>query len=312
MQAGRAVAGLAQEIYVREENTGNMISGSAIIPHPDKANRIYDLEPKLGGEDSYFINDSKQVVGIADGVGGWASRGVDPGIYSRELMNFANIAVDQEKLVDPLQILIKAHSQTTSLGSSTALVIHVDIDKNELTAANIGDSGFKVIRNFGNLILSSKPQQFDFNFPYQLERHGSRSGNNPTEADIIKANVKTGDFIICGTDGVFDNLFDKDLIGISKSFQSQFVNIVNRREGNSTDNDIMKKLKEMLNKFAFEIAKAASRNGNDPRYISPFTVEGRKYGYNYVGGKLDDISVIVTLYLGNGSNSTDVTNRSKL
>ena len=29
----------------------------------------------------------------------------------------------------------------------------------------------------------------------------------------------------------------------------------------------MKKLKEMLNKFAFEIAKAASRNGNDPRYI---------------------------------------------
>ena len=56
MQAGRAVAGLAQEIYVREENTGNMISGSAIIPHPDKANRIYDLEPKLGGEDSYFIN----------------------------------------------------------------------------------------------------------------------------------------------------------------------------------------------------------------------------------------------------------------
>ena len=62
----------------------------------------------------------------------------------------------------------------------------------------------------------------------------------------------------------------------------------------------------------FEIAKAASRNGNDPRYIWPFTVEGRKYGYNYVGGKLDDISVIVTLYLGNGSNSTDVTNRSKL
>ena len=100
---------------------------------------------------------------------------------------------------------------------------------NELTAANIGDSP-NVIRNFGYLILSSKPQQFDFNFPYQLERHGSRSGN-PTEADIIKANVKTGDFIICGTDGVFDNLFDKDLIGISKSFQSQFVNIVNEEKG---------------------------------------------------------------------------------
>ncbi len=277
-----------------------MISGCAVIPHPSKANRVYKLKPRYGGEDAYFINDDKRVVGIADGVGGWAARGIDPGIYSRELMNFANIAVENDEMLDPLQILVRAHSQTTSLGSSTALVIHIDAVKKTLHAANIGDSGFKIVRNFDRLVLSSTPQQHDFNFPYQLEHATSKNGNSPTEADIIKTAVKVGDFMICGTDGVFDNLFDEDLLAISKSFQRSFVNIVNpeRMKNFAIDKNVMKEIRNMLNKFAFAIAKAASRNGNDPDYVSPFTIEGRKYGYNYVGGKLDDITVIVTLILG--------------
>ena len=46
-----------------------------MIPHKDKAHR--------GGEDAYYV--SENLMAVADGVGGWADKGVDPGFYSREL-----------------------------------------------------------------------------------------------------------------------------------------------------------------------------------------------------------------------------------
>jgi serine/threonine protein phosphatase PrpC len=52
-----------------------------MIPHPAKVDK--------GGEDAFFIAESGLCVGVADGVGGWAEVGVDPGLYSSELMQRA-------------------------------------------------------------------------------------------------------------------------------------------------------------------------------------------------------------------------------
>lgn len=49
--------------------------GSHMIPHPEKAYK--------GGEDAMYVSDNLLVV--ADGVGGWADQGVDPGLYSKRL-----------------------------------------------------------------------------------------------------------------------------------------------------------------------------------------------------------------------------------
>ena len=49
--------------------------GSHMIPHPAKAHK--------GGEDAMFASDN--VLVVADGVGGWADQGVDPGLYSKKL-----------------------------------------------------------------------------------------------------------------------------------------------------------------------------------------------------------------------------------
>ena len=38
-----------------------------------------------GGEDAVFANKSFLVV--ADGVGGWADSGIDPGLYSKKLVS---------------------------------------------------------------------------------------------------------------------------------------------------------------------------------------------------------------------------------
>lgn len=59
-----------------------MAAGAAMIPHPAKQDK--------GGEDAFFIAD--HCLGVADGVGGWAEIGVDPGLYSRQLMQFAKDA----------------------------------------------------------------------------------------------------------------------------------------------------------------------------------------------------------------------------
>lgn len=47
-----------------------------MIPHPEKAHK--------GGEDAMFSDT--YILAAADGVGGWADSGVDPGIYSKNLM----------------------------------------------------------------------------------------------------------------------------------------------------------------------------------------------------------------------------------
>jgi len=46
------------------------------IPHPEK---VYK-----GGEDAYYASNS--LLSVADGVGGWNKKGVDPGIFSKKLM----------------------------------------------------------------------------------------------------------------------------------------------------------------------------------------------------------------------------------
>lgn len=48
-------------------------SKTVIIPHDDKIHR--------GGEDSAHVCDT--LITVADGVGGWARHGVNPGLFSK-------------------------------------------------------------------------------------------------------------------------------------------------------------------------------------------------------------------------------------
>lgn len=78
----------------------------------------------------------------------------------------------------PTFILQKAYQKVTAVGSATALI--AILNGNELHVANIGDSGFFVIR-FKNgepyVPYKSKEQQHSFNIPYQLSQL-------PTQADL--------------------------------------------------------------------------------------------------------------------------------
>ncbi|KAF6149714.1 hypothetical protein GIB67_038115 [Kingdonia uniflora] len=252
------------------DRTMKLLSGSCYLPHPDKED--------TGGEDAHFICDDEQAIGVADGVGGWADQGIDAGIYARELMSNSVLAIEEEPKgsIDPVRVLEKAHSSTKSKGSSTACIIALT-DKG-IHAINLGDSGFVIVRD-GCTVFRSPVQQYTFNFPYQLE-----SGNNgdlPSSGQVFSIPVAPGDVMIAGTDGLFDNLYNNEVTAV-------VVHAARAGLGPQVT--------------AQKIAALARQRALDSNRQTPFSTAAQDAGIRYYGGKLDDITVVVSYITGASSN----------
>ncbi|KAJ1945735.1 hypothetical protein EC988_005689, partial [Linderina pennispora] len=176
------------------------------------------------GEDAFFHRND--ALGIADGVGGWAGVGdADPALFARRLMHHASAEVARFEDIDdeqfahyhaaaPVDILRRAYEITLDemealgvRGSSTACVVVLRGD--ELRVANLGDCSLTVVRQ-GDMVYRTEEQQHSFNFPYQLGTEEHSDG--PSDAQVFRLKVQRGDIVIVGSDGVFDNLFDDDIL----------------------------------------------------------------------------------------------------
>lgn len=78
-----------------------------------------------------------------------------------------------------------------------------------------------------------------------------------------------------GSDGLWDNLHRSKIVDLVKPFLAK-------------DNYI-----DDINLVAELIAKEAERFSYMQHYMSPFSESARAHNYEYVGGKPDDITVIV-------------------
>lgn len=185
-------------------------------------------------------------------------------------MGHAKRAVEREEVGsgEPLKVLQAAYDQTRVPGSSTALVIV--LAKSGLCAANVGDSGFYVLRD-GAVFFRSPSQQHGFNFPYQL---GGGQSDRPRDAQLFRLPVRPGDVVVAATDGVLDNVFDEDLTTTVNTALAQGL-------GPET--------------AARRLAQLARDKSNDQVGLSPFAMAARDAGYWYRGGKLDDVTVVVSL-----------------
>ncbi|KAL0585088.1 hypothetical protein ABG067_005225 [Albugo candida] len=99
----------------RVYSVSKLVSGSCALPHPQKQ--------ATGGEDAHFLSNT--VVGVADGVGGWARKGIDAGEYARSLMKLIHQTIDSipkeaEKRPSPLQLLSFAHKRVKVKASHAA------------------------------------------------------------------------------------------------------------------------------------------------------------------------------------------------
>jgi len=227
--------------------------GSHMIPKEGKSN---------GGEDAMFIG--RDAAGVFDGVGGWVDRGVDPGHFSRFLATTTAKYMDMQGPHAAIDALKRAVAENPYMGTSTASVVGLT-EGNLLKGVNVGDSGILVLRG-NDIVFRSSEQQVFFNKPFQL---GTESMHTVDHGDRVEVDLRENDVIILATDGVFDNLFDKDLQEL----------VAQHRE---LSTDAIAKL----------IAESAEKNASRTQYDSPFAQHARRAGFYYIGGKPDDITVL--------------------
>lgn len=125
----------------------------------------------------------------------------------------------------------------------------------------------------GEAIFRSEEQQHSFNFPFQL---GTNSRDTPKDTQTFTHKIQEGDLVILGSDGLFDNVFDEDIVDI----------IASKTLPNIMQSD-PQQMSDALLKRAREVAE-------DSRFASsPFQSRAIQEGFYYSGGKIDDMTVLV-------------------
>jgi len=276
--------------------TGFPKSGKRIIP----AENDGQYASVQVGEDAYFRRSDS--LGVADGVGGWTgTTGANPALYSRKLMHYAYLELERFDNIDdpsfydydkadPVEILQKSYEHCLAdaekegiVGSSTACL--VILRNNELRIANIGDCGVSIIRH-NNYVFRSEEQQHSFNFPVQL---GTGSSDSPADAQRFSVTVEKGDIVILASDGLFDNLFDEDILDIVRHH-------VAAHTIQSGKNKVPRIVNLEPQTISDALAKRAKSISEDTRNVnSPFQSRAIQEGLYYQGGKADDISVLVAI-----------------
>ncbi|POS84759.1 hypothetical protein EPUL_003120, partial [Erysiphe pulchra] len=297
--------------------------------------KLYKDDRPKTGQDAFFVSRVGQtqdvVMGVADGVGGWADVNVDPADFSHGLcyyMKYAASIYEKEEWGGSdlhAQSLIRrgfddlCKDNSVKAGSSTACVA-VAKDNGVLDVANLGDSGYVLIR-LNDVHSYSTPQTHAFNTPFQLaiiplqdEYQSAVYGtpylqDAPEKADITQKNLEHGDVFIIGSDGLWDNLFNSDILEIvsqamlraqawkyssSKGF-SVGKNLAATLS--SPDRSRRSKLESLHRTIATRITAEANAASTNKLRESPFSQEVHmaypNNGYN--GGKIDDICVIVAI-----------------
>jgi len=234
--------------------------------------------------------------------------------------------------IEPKVMLKQAFKSITAFGSSTACVWTL---KNQtLKIANLGDSTcmlirFNIDKNMSKVILKTEEQQHNFNAPYQLAKipenlkdlktHISSNAESKrkfwkdkvSNSALYQANVKEGDIVIWATDGLIDNLYEKEIITIIDVFMAECRFQVSKNASipsmntfsDSPPSDIQNShfmTKKNAKKLAKELVKEAYRKSKSKTWLTPFAEKFDKTQMkkdnkvlNWKGGKPDDICAVV-------------------
>lgn len=226
-----------------------------------------------GGEDASLLKRSS--FGVFDGVGAWRDQGIDSGEYSRALAGYTGFHVDKygpEEIVDGLKFAFEA---TALEGSCTACV--ASLVGKQLFGINIGDSGLIVIRD-REIVFKTEAMQHEFNFPYALGRENEKV----EDGDRFSFDVESRDIIVSASDGLWDNVHLHDIRRIV------YMSMEDYREGNESCWKCAG-----LKRASRTLALMAKDNATRTTWMSPFATQAKEAGFDYPGGKMDDVTVIV-------------------
>lgn len=212
------------------------------------------LIPRQGKllEDAHFLEGN--MLGVADGVGGWRGLGVDSGKFAAELIHACQVqALDtwslvhtplnsEEDLAAPYSYLLpvaeRALQSVEACGSCTVLLcaIHSGL----LEILNLGDSKALLVRfteGKPSVVMHTSTMQHTFNTPFQVckslpvSQQESLLRSCPPEkakglaktlshlindsfnqAHIYTVRARAGDLLLVGSDGLWDNLYEREVL----------------------------------------------------------------------------------------------------
>ncbi|PWN22073.1 hypothetical protein BCV69DRAFT_307308 [Microstroma glucosiphilum] len=273
-------------------------------------------------------------IGVADGVGSWSENGVDPALFSQSLMYhasqaFAAASGAADPSANPVRLISDAYDHVLAdpgvpAGSSTAVVVTLESATGLLRSANVGDSGFVVLREgvrgsepLAGALYRSSPQQYYFNAPYQLSKipakvmeqwkreNGGQSPSlecRPDMANRWECNLKHGDLVIVASDGAWDNVWGKEWVALVRflrekhheAFESQRQQ--NESAAASVSPDLRwKEEKTLVEVVAYNALQYTLMCQFSEKKRSPFEAEAEKSRLRYSGGKVDDIAIVVAM-----------------
>lgn len=260
----------------------------------------HKLKKKVGFcEDAYFV--SSHSLGVADGVGcmvQFASYGINAAQYAAELMEQASISVRpggsartgtaEERALSAVQA---AELGAEAYGASTITVLVQE--GTSIGVANLGDSGFMLLRKTQrgmSIVKRSDEQQHSWNCPYQLtrlppaliSRFPKLSLDTAADCEKYSADIREGDLILLFTDGLRDNLHDREVLHIVDCALSPALGDLVGCRDHSTNPEYV----------ARALALAAQERSMDPAAKVPFVEYSKRHGFECLGGKQDDITVV--------------------
>ncbi|XP_041447633.1 protein phosphatase PTC7 homolog fig [Drosophila obscura] len=259
------------------------------------------------GEDSFFFSSTPtaDVLGVADGVGGWREMGIDAGLFAKDLMHrcFTHAQRPTFDARNPRNLLIQCYGEMKRrwkpiLGSSTACVVALNRSESTLYTANLGDSGFIVIRN-GSVLNRSEEQTHSFNMPFQMtvpppeSSHDLWFCDDPAKAVATRLLLQPNDLVLLATDGLFDNMPESMLLDMLAKVQGVHEE---------------KALQEAVNR----VVERASALSTNPIYMSPFSIKAMENNVEYPrGGKPDDITVVLASVAMRKRHTTSAANSTE-
>lgn len=235
------------------------------IPHPEKRHK--------GGEDAFISDD--YIVAVADGVGGYASSGVNPAVFTRRVMHHT-LGHAQKQIGGKAQHALDAGLKHTLaervVGGCPATVATImncsgQPGNAEIDILNLGDCGTILFRK-DYALYKTTVQQHYFNCPFQLP------DDAPSRGITATITLEPGDIVLQASDGVFDNVFEDRIL-------EMMLKICRKQQ--STES------------AAEELATLATMLGADRKHRSPFAVSAASAGYRFLGGKQDDVTVLLSV-----------------
>lgn len=237
------------------------------------------------------------VLAVFDGVGSWTiDKDINAGLFSKECANITKQLINSSNnnniALTPLNILQQIWHTICNKkirGGSTACILTHREHASQVQCANLGDSGFVVLRPHSvyddntntykqclNVVFHSTFQWHYFNCPLQLGidlDYNTEQFDQPSAADVFSVQIQVGDIIVLSTDGLFDNIDDVT-----------FVDIVEKEWNKS--NYTPQSIADALGKAAFDTSW-------NKMIDTPFSVLAREENILWRGGRPDDITIVV-------------------